>query len=129
LALASEVAVQPALEVYEAELRRLTEGANCTDPWFTEQLARARTGDEDAGRAICGSCLKLVLEIAKKEWRAESPLNMLEWVQEGNAVLMKFVKRFTGSGAEEFLRQLGQQIPAWFTLLTQHPEWARMRWA
>src|SRR5262249_53762021 len=69
------------LEVYEAELRRLTEGLACADPWFSEQLARSRTGDADAQRAICGSCLSLVLDIAKREWGPDCPLGILEWVQ------------------------------------------------
>jgi hypothetical protein len=118
--------MQTPLELYEAALREVSEGDICVDPWFTEQLGRARAGDDNARRAICGRCLGRVLDIVKKEWRPDCPLDMLEWVQE-NTVLWNFVKRFNGVGANEFLRQLPQHVRAWFALLRQHPEWARER--
>jgi DNA-directed RNA polymerase sigma subunit (sigma70/sigma32) len=124
-----ETVVQTLLEDYEAEVQQISSKYACTDPWFTEQLTRSRAGDENAFRAICSSCLGLILDVAKKRWQPDCPLELIELVQEGNARLMKVLKRFSGAGAEEFLRQLKPAVDAWFTLLLQHPEWAQARWA
>jgi len=93
-----------------------------------EQLALSRAGDEQARRRICGSCLRLVLDIAKSRWRSDGPLDLLEFVQEGNRVLMKTVTSFAGSSAEEFLHELTLKVNSWFNLLVEHPQWARERW-
>src|SRR4051794_31310369 len=90
---------------------------NCADPWFAEQLAMSRAGDEEARRRICGSCLRLVLEVAKRRWRPDCLLSLLEFVEEGNAILMKTMRRFAGSTAPEFLRQLTQNVESWYTTL------------
>src|SRR5207253_2786132 len=97
--------VEPSpLEIYETALAEITD--DCTDPWFTERLAEYRTGDEAAWRRISASCLRRVLTIAKRHWRSDSPVTLLEAVQEGNAALVKSIKRFSGSTADEFLRQM-----------------------
>jgi hypothetical protein len=113
------------LETYEAHLDSITDV--CTDPWFGEQLALSRAGDEQARRRICGSCLRLVLDVARRRWRPHSLLSLLEFVEEGNAILLKTVKRFGGSTAPEFLRQLTQNVESWYTTLLEHPGWARER--
>jgi hypothetical protein len=113
------------LEIYESQLNLVT--GVCTDPWFAEQLVLSRAGDEDARRRICGTCLRLVFEIAKRRWRPDSLLSQLEFVEEGNVTLMKTVKRFSGSTAPEFLRQLVQNVESWYTTLLEHPGWARER--
>jgi hypothetical protein len=118
--------MQSALEVYEAQLRLVTD--TCADPWFSEQLALARAADADAHRRICGSCLRLVLDLARERWSPDGPLDLLELVQEGNAILMKTLKRFAGSTAREFLGQLRRAVESWFTVLFEHPAWARQRW-
>jgi DNA-directed RNA polymerase sigma subunit (sigma70/sigma32) len=118
--------MQDGLEIYEAQLQQIAEV--CADPWFKEQLALSRAGDEDALRRISGSCLRLVLDICRKRWRADGPLELLELVQEGNHILVRTVKRFSGSDAQQFLREVRQNVEAWFTLLFEHPGWARERW-
>src|SRR5262249_8375804 len=116
-----EADMQTPLECYESELRKLPADVVCADPWFTEQLMRYRSGDEDARRAICASCLVLVLDIAKRTWRPGNPLDILDWIQEGNAALMKFIRLFTGTGAREFLQQLPPYVQWRLALLEQHP--------
>ena len=111
-----------ALELYESHLDSITDV--CADPWFSKQLALSRAGDEQARRRICGSCLRLVLDIAKRRWRSNQSLSLLDFVQDGNAILMKMVKRFTGTSADEFLHQLTAKLEAWYTLLLEHPDWA-----
>jgi hypothetical protein len=113
------------LALYESQLHLVTEV--CADPWFAEQLALSRAGDEQARRRICGSCLRMVLDIAKRRWRASSQLSLLEFVEEGNVILMKTVKRFGGDTAPEFLRRLTQNIESWYTAILEHPGWARER--
>jgi hypothetical protein len=111
--------------MYESLLHEVTDV--CADPWFAEQLAVSRAGDEQARRRICGSCLRVVLAIAKRRWQPESLLSPLEFVEEGNVILMKTVRRFSGSTAAEFLRQLTQNVESWYTALLEHPGWARER--
>jgi hypothetical protein len=120
-----EVAMEPLLECYLSQLRLVSDV--CADPWFTEQLALSRAGDQDAGRRISGSCLRLVVEIAKRWWRPDSGLSLLEFVEEGNVALMKRVKRFGGSTASEFLGELTQNVESWYRTLLEHPGWARER--
>jgi hypothetical protein len=117
--------MQTPLELYESHLHLFTDV--CADPWFGEQLALSRAGDEQAQRRICGSCLPLVLDVAKRRWRPESLLSLLAFIEEGNVILMKTVKRFAGSTAPEFLRQLTQNVDSWYTTLLEHPSWARER--
>jgi DNA-directed RNA polymerase sigma subunit (sigma70/sigma32) len=117
--------MQEALEVYESHLRLMPEV--CADPWFGEQLALSRVGDEQARREISGSCPRLVLEIAKRRWRPDCQLSLLEFVEEGNVVLMKTVRRFSGETAAEFLVQLTQNVESAYTLILQRPGWGRER--
>jgi hypothetical protein len=51
----------------------------------------------------------------------------LEFVEEGNAVLIKTVKGFGGSTAAEFRRQLERSVESWCAALLEHPVWARER--
>src|SRR5262249_40929315 len=113
------------LELYESQLQLISDV--CADPWFAVQLALSRAGNEDATRRICGSCLRLVFDIAKQRWRPDSLLDLLEFVEEGNIILMKTVKRFGGSDASEFLRQLQENVESWYTTLLVDPAWARER--
>src|SRR5438093_5731591 len=108
------MSMQTALELYESHLKLITDV--CADPWFSEQLALSRAGDERARRRICGSCLRLVLDIAKRRWRSDLSLGLLDFVQDGNAIVMKMVRRFTGTTAEQFLQELTAKIEAWYTL-------------
>jgi hypothetical protein len=120
------VVVETPIECYERELGQLSD--ICADPWFGEQLALSRAGDENAGRSISGSCLQLVLSLAKKQWRPDSQLSLLEFIQEGNVALMKTVKQFRGSTADEFLHELTRNVESWFRMLLEHPGWAWERW-
>jgi hypothetical protein len=115
--------MQTPLEMYESGLGMVADV--CADPWFTEQLTLSRAGDEQAKRKISGSCLRLVLGIAKRRWQSESLLSLLEFVEEGNVVLMKAIKRFRSGSAQEFLQQLTQNVESWYTTLLEHPGWAR----
>jgi hypothetical protein len=115
--------MQTPLEMYESGLNSVTDV--CADPWFTEQLALLQAGDEQAARSISGSCLQLVLDIAKRRWGSKCALSFLEFVEEGNIVLWKTIKRFSGSSAQEFLQQLTQKVESWYTILSEHPSWAK----
>ena len=117
--------MEKSLEIYETQLQLITEA--CADPWFGEQLALARVGDGQARRRICGSCLRMVFEIAKRRWRPDSLLSLLEFVEEGNAILMKTIKRFHGAKASGFLQQVKENVESWYTILLEHPSWARAR--
>ena len=107
------------LVLYEKGLESVTDV--CADPWFSEQLAAFRAGDEKAWRRISGSCLRLVLDIAKRKWQPGGPLSVLDLTQEGNVVLVKTIKRFSGGTAEEFLRELTGKVEHRLTLLVEHP--------
>ena len=113
------------LDWYESKLQLVSD--TCADPWFAEQLALSRAGDQDARRRISGSCLRMVLDMAKRRWRPDSQLSLLEFVEEGNAALIKTIKRFGGSTASEFLRELTQNVESWYRTLLEHPAWARAR--
>jgi hypothetical protein len=106
--------------LYESQLRRITDV--CTDPWFAEQLAAFRAGDELAWRRISGSCLFRVLDIAKRKWQPRGPLALFDLVQEGNNLLVSTIKGFEGTTANEFLRELTQKVEQRLTLLVEHPE-------
>jgi hypothetical protein len=112
--------VEPSpLEIYESRLAEIADV--CTDPWFTERLAEYRTGDEKAWRRISGSCLGRVLAIAKSHWRPDSPVTLLEAVQQGNRALVKTIKGFSGGTADEFLRQMISAVERRVMLFLQHP--------
>jgi len=100
--------MQTSIEMYESQLRAITEV--CADPWFAERLAECRAWNEHAAQLICGSCLRLVLDIAKKKLRPEHYPSLLDLVQEGNAALMETVQHFQGSTAQEFLSQVMSNV-------------------
>jgi DNA-directed RNA polymerase sigma subunit (sigma70/sigma32) len=108
-----------ALEIYESHLSAITDV--CTDPWFAEQLALYRAGDEAAWRRISASCLGQVLTIVKQHWRRGSPATLLDAVQEGNAAVVKAIKEFSGSTAHEFLPQMNAAVKRRIVLFLQHP--------
>jgi hypothetical protein len=107
------------LEVYENALAGITEV--CSDPWFAEQLAQYRAGDEAAWRRISGSCLGRVLVIAKKCWQPDSPVTLLEAVQEGNAALVETIQRFSGATADAFLEDVTSAVERRIRLFLQDP--------
>jgi hypothetical protein len=108
------------LEVYESRLGEITHV--CADPWFTEQMAHYRAGDEAAWRRISGSCLGRVHAIVKKHWQPNSSTTLLDAVQEGNAALVTAVKRFSGTTADEFLREMTAKVEHGIVLFLQHPD-------
>lgn len=103
------------LELYVTHLQTITR--DCADPWFAVELAAYRCGDEAAGRRISESCLRDVLEIARRVWHPDCSLTLLDLVQEGNGVLSDLVHSFRGRTAPEFRRELAQQIEQHLTLL------------
>jgi DNA-directed RNA polymerase sigma subunit (sigma70/sigma32) len=112
-----------ALEIYEAQLEGVADV--CADPWFAEQLRLSRAGDELAWRRINGSCLRLVLEIAKRQWQPGCPVRLLDLIEEGNRNLVRTIKQFEGSTAQDFLREVRQRAEQRLILLVQHPDLAR----
>jgi hypothetical protein len=112
-----------ALVLYEMQLRTITDV--CADPWFAEQFAAMRAGDEAAWRRISGSCLYRVLAIAKRTWRPGCPVRLLDLVQEGNRVLVRTIKRFAGSTADEFLCELTKQVEGRLRIVVEHPDLLR----
>jgi DNA-directed RNA polymerase sigma subunit (sigma70/sigma32) len=115
--------VESPVAIYESQLREITDV--CADPWFAEQLAVFRAGDEMAWRRISGSCLRRVLDIAKRKWQPRCPLELLDLVQEGNNVLVRTIKRFEGGTAAEFLSELTKQVEGRLTLVVEHPDLLR----
>ena len=111
------------LTLYETQLGTSTDV--CADPWFAEQLVAIRTGDEAAWRRISGSCLGRVLEIAKRKWQPGCPIGLLDLVQEGNRVLVRTIKRFAGSTADEFLGELTTQVESRLQIVVEHPDLLR----
>ena len=106
--------------LYESQLQSITDV--CADPWFAEQLAAFRAGDEIAWRRICGSCLGRVLEIAKRKWHPGCPVGLLDLVQEGNVVLVRTIKRFQDGTATEFLSELTKQVEDRVTAVVEQPD-------
>lgn len=89
----------------------------CRDPWFVEELARARSGDESAYLKIYGSCLKIPLRIARAKWTADCKLSLEDLVRAGNLELMRTLKHFSGCYAPEFIRQVEQNVDLQLTFL------------
>jgi DNA-directed RNA polymerase sigma subunit (sigma70/sigma32) len=112
--------VESALETYESRLRDVN--FVCADPWFSEQLAACRAGDESAWRRISESCLGLVLDIAKRTWQVNCALDLLDLTQEGNAVLAQTIRRFTGHTASEFVGELTQRARQRLEFQVDHPD-------
>ena len=107
------------LTFYEEGLREITDV--CVDPWFQEQLAASRAGDSLAWRRISGSCLRRVLDFAKRKWSPGCVLSVLDLAQEGNVILVQTIERFRGTTAPEFLRELDDQVEQGLTLLLARP--------
>jgi DNA-directed RNA polymerase specialized sigma subunit len=87
----------------------------CSDPDFTNLLARYRAGDEDAGRAIAGSYLALALGLAESLPALPPGLDVLDAVQEANAGLVEALRTFTGATAEEFEGHARRTIHSWLS--------------
>jgi hypothetical protein len=108
------------LALYEAKIRAVADV--CADPWFGEQLSAFRAGDELALRRISGSALSIVLDLAKRTWYSGCPVELLDLVQEGNAVLVDTIRSFCGKTAEEFIGELRRQVELRFRSLVEHPD-------
>jgi len=107
--------MQTPLEMHEVHLAEVTDA--CVDPWFSEQLRKCRAGDQDAKSRICGSCLRLVLDIVKEKCRSERWERKVDLVQGANWLLVQTLRRFDGSTAREFVDQLQHRV----TLFIEHP--------
>ncbi len=107
------------IEIYESHVADLSD--DCADPWFKEQLARYRTGDEKGLRSISERCLGRVLAIAKKHWRPDSHVSLLDAVQEGNGALVKAIEHCRATTSDEFLQQMTTTVESAIVLVLQHP--------
>jgi DNA-directed RNA polymerase sigma subunit (sigma70/sigma32) len=114
-----EAVVKDPVALYESSLQSITDV--CAAPWFSEQLAAARAGDELAWRHISGSCLPRVLDIARQKWQPGCSFGLLDLVREGNTVLARAIEEFDGDTADEFLRELTRKVESRLTLATEHP--------
>src|SRR5262245_48616374 len=83
--LTGEGEVVEALELYRAEVAKLPA---CADPDFSVRLGQYRAGDEEAGRAIIGSCLGMVLALVESLPALPAGCDVLDAVQEANAGLV-----------------------------------------
>lgn len=108
-----------ALQTYETVLAGVTDV--CADPWFAARLAEHRAGDDAAWRRISESCLGRVFAIAKKHWRSDSPVTLLDAVQEGNAALADSISRYAGDSADDFLQKLTIDVERQIVLCLQWP--------
>jgi DNA-directed RNA polymerase specialized sigma subunit len=108
------------IERYMSLIAQIPDGL--PDPWFAEQMARCRAGDEAALRQLSERCLKRVLTLAKKHWRADGPTSWLDTVQVGNAVLVKAIRECSANKAEEFLQQMTVVVERSIILFLQHPD-------
>ena len=70
---------------------------------------------------IGGSCLRLVLDLAKNRWQPGCGLDLIDLVQDGNVTLVRTIKEFNGSGAEAFLAQLTKKVENTFAALLKSP--------
>lgn len=91
------------LAIYETKIYAISD---VCAPWFGEQLAAFRAGEELALRRISGSALSFVLDVAKRMWRSDCPAELLDLVQEGSALLGDVIGGFRGKTTEEFLSEL-----------------------
>ena len=62
-----------ATEPLDWQMTRLHE--EFRDPWFGDELCRARAGDEAAFLRIYGSSLRIPLRIARAKWSADCKLS------------------------------------------------------
>jgi len=99
-----------ALELYRTEVAKLLA---CADPDFSTRLAQYRAGDEDAGRAITGSCLGMALALVESLPALPAGLDVLDAVQEANAGLVEALRTFTGNTAGEFADHARRTILDW----------------
>jgi DNA-directed RNA polymerase specialized sigma subunit len=107
------VAVQSPIQVYRSAIGKQPK---CTDPWMAEVLSRSRSGDEDALREISGRCLTHVLDTVERRFPNRDEEELLDIVQDANAALLRAIKSFPGTSADQFLahldRELGQELDA-----------------
>src|ERR1700680_898887 len=64
-----DTSMATALDTYK---RTVGEQPSCDDAWFAEALDRARAGETEARRQICGSCLRIALTAAERRWNRRS---------------------------------------------------------
>jgi DNA-directed RNA polymerase sigma subunit (sigma70/sigma32) len=104
---AEEGFVDDWLEQYKAAI---DQQPFCEDSWFQEQCQSLRSGDEQAGRHISGSCLRFALQIAQERAAAFPACHLLDVVEEANAGLMEAVRTFKGSTRDAFLQHAETRI-------------------
>jgi DNA-directed RNA polymerase sigma subunit (sigma70/sigma32) len=110
------LAVEETLELYRSAV---TAQPECAEPAFSGWLRRFRDGDEAAGRAISGSCLRIALAEVESRPTLPGGLAFLDAVQEANAGLVEALHSFTGSTAEEFVEHARWTIRDWLSNLDQ----------
>jgi DNA-directed RNA polymerase specialized sigma subunit len=89
-------------EAVASYLKQLAELPDQDRVWYLEKLARMRTGDDSARRAVSGSCLRLAFELAQRRTADLPDWSLLDLVQEANVGLWKATRTFTGSTGDEF---------------------------
>jgi DNA-directed RNA polymerase sigma subunit (sigma70/sigma32) len=98
--------METALETYR---RVIASQPTCNDSFFTESLARYRSGDESAARDISGSCLRLALQLVEHH-SADPASPSFDAIQEANAGLMDAITTFAGDDLHDFLRYAQDRI-------------------
>lgn len=91
--------MESSIEKYKS---RLTEVPELDDAWFRPALSRARAGDEDEARRICGSSLSLALSLAEEFVAENSDAELLDVVQDANDLLVNAIARFEGDCVLDF---------------------------
>jgi DNA-directed RNA polymerase specialized sigma subunit len=74
----------------------------CEKEGFGGALAKYRTGDEQAGRKIIGSYLRLALALAESKAQETGEPLPIALLEEANAGLTDALASFTGSDSQEF---------------------------
>jgi hypothetical protein len=64
----------------------------------------------------------VVLEVAKRTWTSDCHIELLDLVQEGNAVLGDVIRGFREKMADEFLGELRGQVELRLRMLVEHPD-------
>lgn len=94
--------------------------------WFTDVIARAKTGDDDARRQIMGCSLRTGLGLASVVYAELSALkrremDLFDLVEEANAELDAALARFTGTAVDDFLCHIAEAIVIRLRALSNEP--------
>jgi DNA-directed RNA polymerase sigma subunit (sigma70/sigma32) len=96
----ADMEMQTVLENYR---RFVAEQPVCDGVFFAEALGRARAGDVNAARDICGRCLRFALAAADERVKAAPSPPLFDVIEEANLALMEAITTYAGDDVQDFM--------------------------